>query len=238
MKQNILTEFVKEFYWTVPFLLFLAGYQTFNLFYKTHVIQTPHLVGKTVQESLAVLAQSKMNVRLITQKEDPDLPEGTVLTQIPAPGQKIKPHQTVFIVASKHPETMNTPQLRGKFHDEVVNYLKSEKIRHKTFFIETSRPEGLCLAQIPQAGQPLENDGITLYFATDRNASVLFPDLKGVTVQEAQEFLAQYNITPSVFHLRAHSDNHDCSDCVIKEQKPLAGSFVNLKKPFSVQLKT
>jgi beta-lactam-binding protein with PASTA domain len=237
MKNQTIASFAKDFYWTFPFLLFLAGYQSFNLFYKTHIIQAPHLVGKTLQKSMAILAQSKMNVRLITQKEDPDLPEGTILSQIPASGQTIKPHQTIFIVASKHPEKLKTPQLRGRFHDEIVGSLKEQKIRHKAFFIETSRPEGLCLAQIPQEGEPLGNDGLTLYFATDNNSYVLFPDLEGISVEDATDFLSGYGITPTIFHIHGTSEKHNCSNCKVKEQKPLSGSFVNLKKPFLVQLK-
>ena len=234
--QTVLSS-LKEFYWTIPFLLFLAGYQSFNLFYKTHIIKTPHLVGKTIQESLAILAQSKLNTRLITQKEDPDLQEGTVLSQIPAAGQTIKPHQTIFLVASKHPVGQTTPKVRGLFHNEIVVMLKEKKVRHKAFFLEVPHPEGLCISQIPQEGEPLPSDGLTLYFATDSNAHVLFPALEGLLVEDVIHFLAGYGIEPQIFHLNNPGQKHTCSHCTVKEQKPLPGSFVNLKKPFLVQLK-
>lgn len=237
MNNQTVSHFLKDFYWTLPFITFLAGYQVFNLFYKTHVIETPHLVGKQIHEAMALLSHSKMNARLIMQKEDADLPEGTILSQIPSPGQSIKPHQTLFLVASKQPLKKATPVLCNRFYNDIIPFLKEHKIRHKAFFIETNHPEGLCIGQIPEAGKPLEKGGVTLYFAIDSNAQALFPDLHGVAVTHVKEFLQQYGITPTLFHINTISEHHQCTHCTVKEQKPLAGSFINSKKPFSVQLK-
>jgi len=53
-------------------------------------IQAPALVGKQLQNAVALLSQKNLNVRFITQKEDPDLPHGTILSQTPAAGRNVK----------------------------------------------------------------------------------------------------------------------------------------------------
>jgi len=237
MNTKLIRTHLKDFYWCIPFLSFLAGYQLFNFFLKTDVIKTPHLVGKTLQESLAILAPAKLNTRLVAQKEDADIKEGTILNQIPAADQFIKPHQTIFVVASKHPVRQKAPLIKGLMIDDIKKVLDGKKIRYKVFFLEVAQKEGLCITQIPQAGTPLPEEGMTIYCAVDSNAQVLFPNLEGALVEDALRFLEGYGITPRMFHISQVSEQHDCSHCVIKEQKPLPGSLVNIKKPLSVQLK-
>lgn len=186
---------------------------------------------------MSILAQSKLNARLIRQKEDPDLQEGTILNQIPSAGQLIKPHQTIFLVVSRHPQRENTPLLKGKFNKDCIDILRKRKIRYHAFSLQAPQPKDLCIAQIPEPDQPLSTDGVTIYFAADSNADVIFPDFVGYSVHEVSQFLAEYGIKPQIFHLNRSVENHSCSGCIIKEQRPLAGSFVNLKTPFLVQLK-
>lgn len=237
MNYKALVPYLREFTWALPFVFFLIGYQSFNLLYKSHVITMPHLVGKPLHEALEILSYSKLNTRVTNQKEDPDIKEGTVLQQNPLPEQKIKPHQTVFLITAKQPVRKKTPHFRGKSYLQCMDILKEQRIRHKAFFIEVSHPEGMCIAQIPNTDEPLAQDGTTLYFAIDSNAQVLFPDFKGLSLEEVKRFLEGYSITPTVFHTHSVSERHQCTRCTIKEQKPLAGSFVNVKKPFTVQLK-
>ena len=76
-----------------------------------------------------------------------------------------------------------------------------------------------------------------LYFSKDIGKITLFPDLEHSSVQEVKDFLKNYEITPQVFHTKPVDEQHDCSQCFIVEQKPLTGSFVDLKNSLSVQLK-
>lgn len=237
MKLHAITSFLKEFFWITPFLCFLGGYQILNFFFRTHTIQTPCLIGKTVQQSLEILTHSQLNTRLIKEKEDPDLPEGMVLDQTPKPGQHIKPHQTIFLVASKHPAQKSTPQITGLFENEIKQLLKKERIRFKLFGLEVPHPEGLCIAQIPEPGAPLPPEGVISYYSQSNQTLTLFPQLEGLSLQEVLTFLENNGIKPQVFHSTSISNKHNCTYCTVKEQKPLPGSFVNLKEPFSVQLK-
>lgn len=234
---NYIISFFKHFFWILPFICFLLGYQILNFTYRSHNIDTPHLVGKNIQQALIELSAHTLNVRLLNEKEDIHIPVGTVLSQIPLPNQKIKPHQTVLLTTSKHPQQSTTENFIGKQKEEIESFLKQKKIRYKKFFIESLAQEKSCITQFPTAGKALSKDGMILYFSRDTSQMVLFPSFEKQRVEDVKIFLKQYGLTPTIFHTSGHSSKHTCKECVIKEQKPLAGSFVNLKDPFSIQLK-
>jgi hypothetical protein len=229
--------FFKQFFWITPFICFLLGYQILNFAYKSHNIDTPHLVGKSLQQALTELSSYTLNVRLLNEKEDIHIPVGTVISQIPLPNQKIKPHQTVLLTTSKHPQQEAAPQFIGQEEDTAEDFLKKNKIRYKKFFLKSLGQEKICISQLPTAGKELSKDGMIIYFSHDTSQMVLFPNLQNQSVQEVKNFLNQYQLIPTVFHTTTQSNKHVCKHCVIKEQKPLPGSFINLQEPFSIQLK-
>lgn len=229
-------ETLQKFYWAVPFLVFFTGYQFCNFIFKSKTVITPALLGKTVTEALPLLTQQELNVRLLKQKENTLLPEGTILNQIPSPGQQSKPHQTVFIITSKQPEPAKTPLLTGLFYTEITELLKKEKITYQTLFIPTNQPEKLCIAQIPEAGEPVPTDGIIIYCATQESNFYVFPDFKGLPIDDVMSFLQAYTIEPEIFHSYPISEHHTCHHCVVKDQKPSPGACIHLTPPPLIQL--
>src|SRR5476649_323079 len=105
---------LKKFLWTLPFICFIAGYLFLTKLYPAKEIETPTVVGKTLQEACTILSHHTLNSRLIALKEDPLLPDSTIISQTPQAGQKIKPNQAVFIVASMQPQKNSAPQYAQK----------------------------------------------------------------------------------------------------------------------------
>lgn len=63
------------------------------------------------------------------------------------------------------------------------------------------------------------------------------PNFTGLSVDVIEQFLAPYQIKPTLFHEATITKNHDCSKCIIKEQRPLPGALVVVKKSLAIQLK-
>ena len=122
---------LKKFLWTLPFVCFIAGYLFLTKLYPVKEIETPVVVGKTLQEACTTLARHNLNSRLIALKEDPLLPDGTIISQTPHAGQKIKPNQAVFIVASTQPEKNSAPDYVQKPLSEFEPELTAQNIRAK-----------------------------------------------------------------------------------------------------------
>ncbi len=230
-------EFFHKIFWTIPFFFFLAGYFVLNHFYAPQALITPTLLGKTVQEALPVLKEYQLNTRLLAEKEDSELKEGTIVNQIPAPGQMIRPYQTIFIAVSKKASTQTAPLLHAKTEKEIDLILKTNGIRFKTVGIEASAPQGTCIAQIPAPGELISEQGMTVYCALDTQKKHLFPDLVGIDSTDATKFLENYGMETLIFHAYPVSDDHECTHCTVIEQRPLAGTFISTKTPLTVHLK-
>ncbi len=231
--------FMKNYLWLLPFCSFLCGY--FLLYYYTHVqsLTVPSLVGKNIHETFTLLSQHKLNPRLLAQKEEPALPEGTILRQVPAPGQKIKPHQPIFLVITKKQPPIATPNMLNKPIDTITKELVHAGIRFKIYYMPNNFPQHLCFSQSPVPGDPLKNNHpLILYLSAGNNRPIIWPDFTQQPLEEAIEFLDFYHIEPHIIANPAHKNNQPANKII--EQQPLAGSLIILEKtnPLFVQFRT
>ncbi len=230
---------IKNYLWALPFFSFLAGYLIIQRFSSIDLLEAPALVGRQLQNAVVELSEKNLNIRLITQKEDPDLPEGTILSQTPISGQKIKPHQALHVVISKKPEKRAAPQLINKSIERIEKELDKVGIRNKSYRLPSNRPTGSCIAQLPTAGTLLQENKITTYISCENKKTVLMPNFKGKSVPEAMDFLQKHNVKTDIMHISNTDKSHICDhNCIINDQRPLAGALVTLKdeKPLLVQL--
>jgi len=228
---------IKNYFWILPFASFIAGYALLSNVYHSKKIETPTLIGKPLNEAVSLASAHGLNVRMLEQREDPELPDDTIIQQNPSPQTISKSNQTIFCVISKKP-TITAPHLISRQYDSILNELKSSSIHPHCFFLESAYPKNFCFAQSPHAQTPLEQKSMILYISSGQRKPVIFPDLKHKTVEDVIEFLKPYNITPTITHSPV-IENHTCSsDCVITDQRPLPGSIVNVdaEKPLYVQL--
>jgi hypothetical protein len=73
------------------------------------------------------------------------------------------------------------------------------------------------------------------YLSAGSRKPIILPNFKQLTVREAQEHLVGQPITPQITHTRP-APPHECSSCIILDQRPLAGSIVTLDETKPLQL--
>ena len=230
---------LKNFFWLLPFASFLAGYLILSLIFDRHDVETPNLVGKQAQEALMVLSACNLNPRILTQKEEPDLPVGTIVSQSPGAGKIIKANQSVFLVISRKPGKIKVPVLVGKTVNDIEQMAEKEALQLKQYQLMSNYPAGRCFGQSPVAGGTLDEKKIMAYISAGNNVPVLMPDLKGKAVTSVLEFLESHGCAVQVSHNAPCDEAHVCSDCIIIDQRPMAGSLVLLTGtiPLHVQLR-
>ncbi|MEX0939942.1 MAG: PASTA domain-containing protein [Candidatus Babeliales bacterium] len=224
-----------EYLWILPFTSFIIGYALISVFFHTPIIKTPALIGKNIAAAVLLLSCENLNLRILGQKEDNDLPEGTIITQSPAAHQAIKSNQTIFCVVSKQSEKLITPNLIGMQKEEILSLLKQKRIPYKEYILQSNYPKDTCIAQIPNPGTPLQKS-IILYFSGDDSKPVLLPSFKELPIDEVIKFLDGYNLKPKIFHTLMVDSSHQCQNCTVINQKPLPGSLVDISKPLNIQL--
>lgn len=198
-------------------------------------IVTPNVIGKSLQESVAILSRNHLNIRLLHEQEDPVLPEGTILDQLPKPYHKVKSNQNIFVTVSKRESLMQVPDFFGHQHDEVIDMAEKRGIELKTFFVEDSGYKGSCIAQSPQAGTLFERKRMIVYFSAEQSSLYIMPSFKNQPIAEVEEALTTANIAFEVLHDH-QEEEHQCASCRVIDQQPQAGSIIDLNRKITVQL--
>jgi beta-lactam-binding protein with PASTA domain len=228
---------MKRFFWFLPFLCFLCGYLIVSFLIPVQSVETPLLIGSSIQDAIVVLSGHQLNVRILAQKEEADIAPGTVLSQIPRPGQKIKQHQPVFLVFARAQQRPQAPELVGNSIDCARDVLKKENIRVKQFDLPSQLATGEVIGQWPRAGMTLDEPVMILYVSIGQQGSlVIFPDLVGQPVLLVKDFLQQQGIVLDISYASGRDQHMPYGECIIKTQKPLAGSLIDLSKQQAVRL--
>jgi beta-lactam-binding protein with PASTA domain len=214
----------KDILWTIPFICFISGYTLLYIFFQYDEIYTPSVVGKSLEEALEILSKQNLNARLLAQKEDPNLPAGIIISQIPHAGEKIKPYQALLFVVSKK-VSLQAPQCINKLVDTCIEELKKFDIHTKIQYVPSLYPQGMCIAQKPDPQQTLIQPSITLYAAIPETRSIIWPQFVGKPVTEVAEFLQIHQINPEIIHQLITNHKHTCNNCIIIDQRPQAGSI-------------
>jgi len=228
---------MKKFLWVIPFLSFLGGYLIMSFIYQPRAAKTPALVGKSVQQALNLAATQGLSLRIIAEREEPDIPAGTILSQNPLPNTHIKAHQSIACIVSKK-TGQKIPNLIGKSKNDIINELTSLKFDYTFHCVSSQVPAGICIAQNPMAGSSLNSKEIVLYISQGKAQHYIFPDFRQKDIDEVKNLLANKPVTIQISHLLEQPEDHTCAQCIVSDQRPRPGTIVQLdeQKPINVQL--
>jgi beta-lactam-binding protein with PASTA domain len=222
--------------WAVPFLGFIAGYYISYFFFLRIDIDTPNLIGKTVQESLEILSLQRLSLRLMAEREVPNRPEGTILEQIPGPSQRVRPNQNVFVVVAKKRSQLYAPDFVTKSYKEVMDEGARFGVDIEPVHLKSNYPKHRAIAQIPEVGQKLSHRKMIIYFSSGNDSLYVMPQCKGRAVIEVEAFSRAFNCKVETVHAHAMPSDHDCRYCRIVDQIPEAGTIIDTSKPVTITL--
>lgn len=91
-------------------------------------VPTPEVVGMSLDEARAVLADSGLTIDVAEEAFSEDVPTGTIIATDPAPGDGIKPSQPVEATVSKGPERYAVPDVTGMSPQEASTALTQAQL--------------------------------------------------------------------------------------------------------------
>lgn len=228
---------MKYFLYFLPFLLFIAGYTTLS--WLTHVssVVVPPLMGIPLVDAIKTLSDLNLNVRIVGMQEESDVPEGIVISHMPNAGSLIKSHQRVFMIISKQPELVKAPSFAGMSIEHIDAIAQKQALRVKKFFITSAtHRKNTVIAQSPHEGEPLPDKTVILYCSSGEESIVLMPDLRGIPVPTVEAFCARNELPLEIIYARQQDAFHGYDRCVVKHQRPLAGSLIDVHKGLKFQI--
>lgn len=220
-----------------PFACFLTGYVVTHCVLHKEEVVLDNVIGKSLQESVAILSKKNLSVRLLHEREDSVLPEGTVLDQIPKPFQHVKPQQNIFLTISKKERPLLVPDFCGQPEQELVVLAQRAGIDVKVFHLPSDIPKGRCIAQQPLAGSFFEkNRNMLVYVSTGQQSLYVLPSFIGMMLPDVESGVKHTSLMIEVFHSVSVAEGHTCQRCRVVDQRPLGGSIVSLDRPLTVQI--
>lgn len=228
---------MKFLFYFVPFLFFIIGYTLLAWLTHVTVVKVPALVGMPLVEALKTTSDLQLNARVVAVQEVADIPEGTVMSHVPMAGSNIKSHQRIFMVVSKHPELVKAPMWVGMDLDAVEKSAHQQGIRLKKYFVSSSSHlKNTVMAQFPSERQPLPDRTVILYCSSGEDMLVVVPDMRGLPVSVVQEFCARHELALEITYVTIYDAAYPYHECVVKHQRPLAGSIIELRKGIKFQI--
>jgi beta-lactam-binding protein with PASTA domain len=222
--------------WAVPFFGFIVGYYVSYFFFQRIDIETPNIIGKSVQESLEILSLQRLSLRLMAEREVPNRPEGTVLEQIPSPLQNVRPNQNVFVVVAKKRSQLYTPDFVAKKYKDVADEGARFGVDIEPIYLKSNYSKHTAIAQYPETGQKLTHRKVTVYFSSGSDVFYVMPQCKGRAVTEVEAFARGFNCKIESVHGHAMPSDHDCRYCRVVDQYPEAGAIIDFSKPVTITL--
>lgn len=219
----------------LPFILFLAGYAGAYLFFeKSHVV-VPSLLGKTVKDGALLLGQRGLFLAILKEQEDPFLQDGTIVHQLPLPGQHSKFQKPVYVTVIKKLEAKKTPAFFGLHREEIEELARKTKMQVSITKLPVNYSRGVCFAQTPIAGELSQDGQVLIYMAENNQRLCMIPDVCGLVFDEAAALLTKAGIGYEIFNAQ------DAGELILPEhkiidQRPRSGVFVDALKSMQIQL--
>ena len=151
--------------------------------------RVPQLAGQAVAVAAQKLVALGLKVGDTTSEYSATVPEGTVVRTDPAAGAGLKPGSPVSLVASKGPEPVTVPDVRGKKQDDAENALRAAGLKvTSTQVFSDDKPAGTVVDQDPRGGTLARGSTVALVVSKGPDL-VVVPNVVDLKPEDAKEAL-------------------------------------------------
>lgn len=196
-------------------------------------IPVPNFLGNKVSDANALIDGNDLSYKVIDSVYNPDIVEGTIIYQNPAPtdssGLKVKSGRVVKLRVSKRSRLVPVPLVVSKSQRFAEALLMTQGLRTKINYVPSNEDQGSVLRQ-RYKGKPIRKDQrvpinsvIELTVGEKTTGEMVrVPNLFGLTIKESEERLE------GMKGLRLFSVCNNCQtkqdslSATVKKQTPVA----------------
>jgi len=171
-------------------LLVAIGVNTLLFTANGEAVTVPNVMGKSLTDAVATLDESHLDYQVLESIYDKDHPEGTVLRQTPMPNSQVKSGRIVNLTISKGIELRQVPMVVGATERTAVVQLQNESFEVKVVTEQSATiAEGTVIRQEPESFKRIPVGSEIIITVSGGLEKVKVPDVRGMTVSEAQTSL-------------------------------------------------
>lgn len=185
-----------------------AAFISYKVFFDKPARSMPLLKGSSVIEAVEMLERLGIKARI--EQEESSLPRGTVISQWPATGVKLRGGKTAILKVSRGSAKMPLPDLRGLTQQQAVKRLQEEGfIVGEIVKVNHERPAGVVAAQNPSAPASVpQGREVSLMVSMGpavKGGQVIVPDLQQQNEKTAVELARVGGLTPRVEYIYSNA---------------------------------
>ena len=197
-------------------------------------IIVPLVVDLDRGQAIALLQSRGLQVGRITTEIRDDVPSDRVLSQTPTQGTELEEGETVNIIVSVGPESIQVPVVVGLTQEEAFNKLQNQGfVNIEIRKIKTNEyDQGVVAEQDPEASSFIEPTSIIGLRIADGRISDRIPNLTGQTLLIALDELEEFGWITSVEEVNDDS----IAEGRVVATVPNSGSEHDLDQPVVIQI--
>jgi eukaryotic-like serine/threonine-protein kinase len=158
----------------------------------------PNLVDLSLQQADSVLGKQDLELQILAEETDPSRQPGMIISQIPAPGTKMKEGRTVKVKVSKAEEAVTVPKLKGVSvrQAELLLAQAGLQLGEIIWVPSDSFPKDVVVESTPPSGISVP-PGISINVTASLGPlsdTVSMPDLVGKNLEECKKLLLEMGL--------------------------------------------
>lgn len=205
----------------------------------------PNLVGQSRADAERLVAASGLILSIDDRFFSPAVPEGSVVSQLPAPGSRVRRGARVRMAVSLGPARAQVPDLTGQSRRAAEINVQRRGLDLGEVSTIVPPPSitaegGQVLAQSPPPGGPAASPRINLLVSADNAAQeFLMPDLTGRHLADVAEHIQKLGFQLRVARggqTETASAGKPLKNGKIVKQTPAAGKRIRAKEPVTLEV--
>lgn len=197
-------------------------------------IEVPNFLGNKVGDIPKLLKNKDISYKVIDSVYNPDLVEGTIIYQSPAPtdssGLKVKSGRVIKLRVSKRTRLVSVPLVVSKSQRFAEALLLTQGLRTKIKFVPSNEDQGSVVRQRYRGkpvvkGQRVPINSIIELTVGEKTTGemVLVPNLRGLTIKESEERLEGQKGLRLFSVCNNCETKQDSLTAKVQKQTPVAG---------------
>ncbi|POX60325.1 serine/threonine protein kinase [Streptomyces sp. Ru62] len=169
--------------------------------------KVPPLLAKTEAQAKERLKAAGLDVGQVKRAYSDTVERGTVIGTDPAPGARIRDHDSVTLTVSLGPKTVDVPDVAGQSLAKARARLKAEDLEPGMVTREFSDdvPRGSVIGTTPEAGTE-RHAGSAIALIVSKGSPIDVPDVTGDDLESAKQELTDAGLKVKVAEERINSE--------------------------------
>lgn len=218
-------------------VLFMSTFLTMSFLIKGDELETPNLIGKSLQEAYNIASSKRLYLKKIVGSYDRHFKPMTVITQMPVAGVRVKEKSYIKVFITSEVVEVIVPNLKGLSLADCEKRLVENNLkkRYIAYMNAADVPVDAVISQSIPAGSRA-NSGAEVDLLVSRGpgeVSYIMPDIIGKKSVDVQTYFESLGLKISKISKVSYPG---LEPGVVIKQYPLSGYRINDKARISIEV--